>query len=121
MADKIRLFGTGPVLPVADIDAAARYYCEQLGFTLDFVMEGHGSVVRDCVGIQFTTAPPGFDARSYPGWTYIFTENLDALAEEYRARGLAFTREPTTHDHGMREFQIQDCHGFKLRFGQYLT
>lgn len=114
-----KLFGLGAVLPVPDIAAAATFYCDALGFKLDFVMDGHGSVVRDRVGIQFTTAPPGFRAADYPGWTYVFTENVDALYEQYRTAGVTITRELETQPHGMREFQIEDLNGFRLRFGQY--
>lgn len=116
-----RLFGIGAVLPVDDIAATARWYCDVLGFALDFVMDGHGSVVRCNVGIQFTTAPAGFHPRDYPGWTYIFTENIDPLFDEYRTNGAKITRELATHAHGMREFQIEDCNGYTLRFGQYLS
>lgn len=115
-----RLFGVGPVLPVADIAATAKFYCDQLGFDPDFVMAGHGSVTRYRVGIQFTQSPPGFTAADYPGWTYIFTENIDALYAEYQGRGVKITRALESHEHGMREFQIEDLNGFRLRFGQYL-
>jgi len=115
-----RLFGVGPVLPVHDIEAAAKFYCDRLGFVLDFVMDGHGSVVRCSVGIQFTQAPDNFDARAFPGWTYIFTENIDSLYAEYLSKSVAITSELGDKAHGMREFEIEDPHGFKLRFGQYL-
>jgi len=29
------------------------------------------------------------------------------------------TRELASHAHGMREFEIEDCNGFRIRFGQY--
>ena len=45
-AKDVQLFGVGPVLPVHDIDATAKWFCDVLGFTLDFVMDGHGSVTR---------------------------------------------------------------------------
>ena len=121
MSAKPRLFGVGAVLPVHDIAATAKYYCDELGFGLDFVMDGHGSVVRDNVGIQFTTAPAGFDARSYPGWTYLFTERIDELYAEYQGRRVKIVRPLETHTHGMREFQVEDLNGFALRFGQYLS
>ena len=114
-------FGVGAVLPVVNIEAAARFYCEKLGFTLDFISDGHGSVTRHCVGMQFTLAPAGFRAAEYPGWTYIFTEGIDALYAEFQASGVRVMRELESHPHGMREFQIEDQDGFKLRFGQYLN
>ncbi len=116
-----RLFGVGVVLPVHDIAATAKWFCDVLGFTIDFVMDGHGSVVRGNVGIQFTTAPPGFNPRAYPGWSYIFADSIDQLFKEYLDKGVTITRELESHGHGMREFQIEDCNGFAIRFGQYLS
>ena len=120
---KPEIFGTGPVLPVHDIRAAVEFYCNSLGFELDFVMGDpptHGSVTRCRVGIQFTNAPASFDPGSYPGYNYFFVDNIDALHSEYIAKHVPITRPLTTHDHGMREFEILDCEGFRLRFGQYL-
>ena len=117
------LFGVGPVLPVHNVASAAEFYCTKLGFELDFVMgdpPDHGSVTRCRVGIQFTKAPAEFVASSFPGWTYIFLDNIDALHSEYMERGVNITRSLESHDHGMREFEIQDLNGFRLRFGQYL-
>ena len=119
---KPEIFGTGPVLPVHDIQAAADYYCKELGFELDFVMgtpPTHGSVTRCRVGIQFTKAPAGFDPASYPGYNYFFVDNIDALYDEYGKKDVKVTRPLESHDHGMREFEVVDCNGFRLRFGQY--
>lgn len=117
------LFGSGAVLPVTDIPATMTYYREYLGFAGEGVWgepPTHGDVTRDRVGIQFTKAPDGFDATSYPGWTYIFVENIDQLYEEYCSKGVTMLREIESHAHDMREFEIQDLNGFRLRFGQYL-
>jgi catechol 2,3-dioxygenase-like lactoylglutathione lyase family enzyme len=117
------IFGTGPVLPVHDIRAAVEFYCNTLGFELDFVADDpptHGSVTRCRVGIQFTNAPANFDPGSYPGYNYFFVDNINDLHAEYVAKGDRITRSLMSHDHGMREFEIQDCNGFRLRFGQYL-
>lgn len=117
------LFGAGPVLPVHDVASAVEFYRSKLGFELDFIMgdpPDHGSVTRGRVGIQFTRAPAAFVASSFPGWTYIFVDNIDALHSEYLERGVTMTRPLESHEHGMREFEIQDIHGFRLRLGQYL-
>ena len=117
------IFGTGPVLPVHDIRAAVDFYCNLLGFSLDFVMGDpptHGSVTRCRVGIQFTKAPASFDPVTYPGYNYLFVDNIDALHSEYEMKNVRMTRKIESHDHGMREFGIVDNSGFRLRFGQYL-
>jgi len=120
---KPELFGTGPVIPVHDIQATVDFYCDVLGFDLDFVMgtpPDHGSVTRCRVGIQFTIAPHDFDPAKYPGYNYVFVDNVDALHTEYTKKNVQMTRNLQSYDHGMREFEIADCNGFRLRFGQYL-
>ena len=115
--------GMGPVMPVADIEATVAYYCDVLGFERDFVIgdpPDHGSVTRCRVGIQFTLQRNTFTARDYPGWFYVFVENVDAIAAEYEQRGVRFTQLLASREHGMREFEILDINGFRLRFGQYL-
>ncbi len=76
------LIGSGPVFPVRDVAASVAYYCDSLGFDLDFVMgepPTHGSVTRGGVRIQFTRSTDSFIPKDYPGWTYLFVEGIDAL------------------------------------------
>lgn len=116
------LFGAGPVFPVRDVASAVEYYCSTLGFERDFVLgdpPDHGSVTRCSVGVQFTKSPEGFVASSFPGWTYVFVDQVDALYAEYVAHRVAITRPIMSHEHGMREFEILDLDGFRLRFGAY--
>ena len=118
-----QLFGTGPVLPVPDVAEACAFYRDCLGFELDFTMgdpPDHGSVTRCKVGVQFSRFDGAFRPRDYPGYTYVFVDDVDALHREYADRGVTITRAPESFDYGMREFEIEDGNGYRLRFGQYL-
>ena len=122
-SNKCQFIGIGPVIPVPDVSSAVSYHCDQLGFDRDFVVgepPDHGSVTRGRVGIQFILPSKQFSLTDYPGWIYLFVENIDALANEYSQRGVTFTQQLGTRDHGMREFEIADLNGLRLRFGQYL-
>ncbi len=118
-----QFFGTSPVLPVLDVRAAVAYYCDRLGFTFDALTDDepptHGSVTRDRVGIQFTRVadPPA----PYAGWTYLFVTDVDRLVAQYQAQGVTIMVPPASHAYGMREFEVVDLHGYRLRFGQYLA
>jgi catechol 2,3-dioxygenase-like lactoylglutathione lyase family enzyme len=117
------LFGLGAVLPVRDVDASVAYYRDVLGFTVDFVMgqpSDHGSVTRNRVGIQFTRIDTNGPTAAYAGWTYAFVNGIDRLFEEYESRGVRITQDLASRDHGMREFEIADLNGHRLRFGQYM-
>lgn len=122
-SEACNFIGVGPVIPVPDVEAAVAFYCDQLGFDLDFVMgdpPDHGSVTQGRVGVQFTLAHAPAAASRYPGWFYFFVEGIDALATDYSARGLHFTQPLGDREYGMREFELTDLNGFRLRFGQYL-
>lgn len=117
------LFGVGPVLPVEDVADSVEHYRERLGFEVDVLWGDpptHGSVTRDRVGIQFTGATGERSAAEYPGWTYVFVSDVDALYDEFTARGATILTEPDDRNHGMREFDVRDLDGHRLRFGQYL-
>ena len=114
--------GVGPVLAVPDVEAAVVYYCEQLGFDRDFMVgdpPDHGSVTRGRVGVQFTLLAASFLSADYPGWFYLFVENIDSLAAGYEQRGIEFTQALGAREYGMREFEVKDLNGYRLRFGQY--
>ena len=118
-----QFFGTNPVLPVPDVRAAVTYSCDRLGLTFDALTDDtpptHGSVTRDRVGIQFTHVADA--PASYAGWTYIFVTDVDQRVAAYRATGVTITSPPTSYSYGLREFEIVDLYGYRLRFGQYLT
>ena len=122
MKADVELLGAGPVLPVPDVQAAVDYYQNTLGFLLDFVQDPpeHGSVTRGRVGIQFTHVPDIELPNRRPGWTYIFVSNIDTLYEEFQGTGAVVTKGLESHDHGMREFELEDLNGFRIRFGQYI-
>ena len=122
MKAEVELFGAGPVFPVPDVQAAVDYYQNTLGFALDFVQDPpeHGAVTRGRVGIQFTHVPDIERSDRHSGWTYIFVSNIDALYEEFQGNGAAVTVGLENHDHGMREFELEDLNGYRIRFGQYI-
>ena len=117
-----QIFGSGPVLPVPDVDAAIRWYMDRLAFNLDLVWgepPRHGSVKRDRVCIQFTRTPDG-GRHDYRGWTYIWIERIDDYFADVKARGATITDGLESHPWGMREFQVEDPWGHRIRFGQYV-
>ncbi len=120
-----RFYRLEPVLPVPDVQAAAEYYRDRLGFSVDFLYGDpptHASVSRgewttEGARIQFSRAPEN----ATPGTgvvLYIFAgPDVDGLCEQYRARGVHIASEPATYPWGMREFHIRNCNGYVLRFG----
>ncbi len=120
-----QLYSLQPVLAVDDVMATAEYYRDQLGFTIDFLYGDpptHGAVscgqwTTESARIQLTQATA--DARRCASVTlYIMAgPDIDGLFEWYRARGVQIERPIASHPWGMREFAVQDCNGYVLRFG----
>lgn len=124
MNEACSFFGAHPVLPVHDLPATVAWYETALGFTREPLWgdpPSHATVHQGGVGIQFSLAPAGFVATTYPGWLYLFVTDADALYTRFQAAGVHILRTPTTYDYGLREFEIQDLNGYRLRFGQYVS
>ena len=49
-SEKYQFYGIQPVLEVADVEATAAWYCDILGFSLDFVDMASGGHARVSIG-----------------------------------------------------------------------
>lgn len=130
--NKHRFYGLQPVLEVADVEATARWYCEKLGFTLDFVDMARGGHARISIGGSADKSPQRMRFTGYrrrhgtapttAGYTYIHCVRIDELYAAYRARGITVRPEyaegPVTKPYKLREFEIEDCNGHILLFAQ---
>jgi uncharacterized glyoxalase superfamily protein PhnB len=112
------------MLETADIEATIDYYTRTLGFTLDATWPAEGPktwcrLVAGNVVLMFMT--PDEEARprapQITGQLYCYPPDVDALWRELRDR-VDVVWPLADWDHGMREFQIRDCNGYVLRFGQ---
>ena len=83
---------TIPVLPVANVNRAAEFYTETLGFLLDWKTATICSVSRDGCHIMLSQAIQS----SSPGWVWIGLED-DLLFHEYKRRGVAVVQEPRNY------------------------
>ena len=52
--------------------------------------------------------------------TYIWIDDADALNAEFKARGVKIARDIRDQPYGCRDFDIEDCNGYRLCFGQDL-
>ncbi len=83
---------TIPVLPVANLAASVTFYCEVLGFRLDWGDPAAGcvaSVSRDGHPLMLMVQPGQFA----PVWVWIGLESA-SLFDEFRANGAKVRQEP---------------------------
>jgi uncharacterized glyoxalase superfamily protein PhnB len=55
-----------------------------------------------------------------PADVNFFVSDVDALFKEFRKSGAKIDREPQDRSYGVRDFELNDCNGYLLRFNQIL-
>jgi uncharacterized glyoxalase superfamily protein PhnB len=107
------LKGIAPIFAVHDLDAALAHY-QRLGFaTRAYEGGGYGFADRDGIEIHLGVVPAG-DRRA--GAAYLFVEDSDELAEEWRSAG-AEVHGPEDTEWGRHEGAMVDPDGNVIRFG----
>lgn len=105
-----------PILNVKSISDSINYYVNILGFKQDWEWGDpptFASVSRDAVCIFLCQGAQGQSGT----WMSIFVENVDVLYEDYQAKGAMIHQAPTNFPWGMREMNIVDPDGHRLRIG----
>lgn len=104
-----------PILPVSDLVAALEHY-RRLGFAVRaYSGGGYGFATRDGVEIHLSVVhdlDPDLSNTS----VYLFVDDADALADEWRAAGMKVGA-PVDTDWGKHEGTHVDPDGNLLRFG----
>jgi len=125
----IKIAGTAPVLLADDVPHTVAYYCVILGFAVEFTQGEHYiGVYRDGVHLHIAAANGAplhsnrvaWTEKSQPADVNFFVNNVDALYEEFKAKGAAVGDEPANQSYGVRDFQVKDFNGYLLRFNQIL-
>ncbi|HZE94318.1 MAG TPA: VOC family protein, partial [Gemmatimonadales bacterium] len=49
---------------------------------------------------------------------YVWIDDADALHKEFKSKGVKIVRPPCNQRYGCRDFEIEDCTGYRLCFGQ---
>jgi predicted enzyme related to lactoylglutathione lyase len=122
----MKLIRAIPQFVVPDVEAAAKYYVEKLGFTLiDYFLDppAYAMVIRDDVELHFGKSDsgqftPSHHHRNIATDAYIHVKDLDALHAELQSRGAKIVEGPVARVYGMREIVIEDLNGYRLAFGE---
>jgi catechol 2,3-dioxygenase-like lactoylglutathione lyase family enzyme len=111
-----------PILRVKDARRSIEFYCDRLGFSKDWEHQfAPGlplfvSVNRGPVTLFLTEHPEC----SFGGLIYLYTDDVNGLAEEFTARGVSLREPPADAPYGVREMSLRDPDENELRFGQPL-
>jgi predicted enzyme related to lactoylglutathione lyase len=117
-----------PDLLVDDVVATANFYRDKLGFQYDrfwgeppcFCMVRRNGVI---IMLSQSEKPgimrPNQKAQSGDTWdTYIWVDAVDALYAEFQTKGVTIARKICDQPYECRDFDVEDCNGFRLCFGQ---
>jgi predicted enzyme related to lactoylglutathione lyase len=121
-------WAVAPYFLVDDVVTTANYYRDKLGFHFErfwgeppcFCM------VRRCgVVIMLSQStrtgvmrPNGVADPERNAWdAYVWVDDADALHAEFTARGVTIAREICDQPYGCRDFDVEDCNGYRLCFG----
>jgi catechol 2,3-dioxygenase-like lactoylglutathione lyase family enzyme len=115
-----------PVVFVADVTAAATFYRDALGFSIDFLYGEppfYGSVSRDgaCLHLKFVHDPVfalGPQDRESFIMAFVEVGDVDALFAEYTAAGVPFSQQLQKEPWGGRAFVVRDPDGNMICFAR---
>ena len=103
-----------PVLHVANVEAAAAFYRDVLGFKWDFGDDAYAVVWRDNSAVHFVRE----DGTPQGVHLFQWVKDVDAYFKEVIGRGARVVSEPTNQPYGIREFALRDINGVEIVFGQ---
>ena len=123
----VALKSVTPIFFVSDVPRSAAWYCDKLGFQIDFLHGQppfYGSVSRSgiCIHLRLVRQT-WFAVRAVEEESLILATieaaDVKALYEEFRARGVDFAQ-PLTHQYwGGTDFQVRDPDGNAFSFVTY--
>jgi predicted enzyme related to lactoylglutathione lyase len=127
MANKMR-WNVAPYFIVDDVVLTANFYRDKLGFHYErfwgerpcFCMVGRGGIIIMLsqlakAGVMRPNRLVDPDGEAWDA--YVWVENADALCSEFKANGVKIARDVCDQPYGNRDFDVEDCNGYRLCFG----
>lgn len=109
----VSTFRIAPIFPVVQLERALAHY-QRLGFaTRTYPGGGYGYATRDGVELHLGVVD---DADGHHGSAYLYVDDADALAAEWRSAGVD-VHQPVATDWGRHEGAVVDPDGNVIRFG----
>jgi predicted enzyme related to lactoylglutathione lyase len=118
-----------PYFIVDNVVGTANFYRDKLGFHYErFWGEPPSFCMVKRSGIVIMLSQSGkagvmrpnhhAEAESDAWDAYIWIENADALYQEFKSRDVKIVRDVCDQPYGCRDFDVEDCNGYRLCFGQ---
>ena len=134
MADSVinqSRWSIAPYFVVDDVVTTANFYRDKLGFEYErfwgeppcFCMVRRSGIVimlkqLEVIGVMRPNRT--IDPERGAWDAYIWIDNADALYAEFKSKGVIIARDICDQPYGCRDFDVDDCNGYRLCFGQNL-
>ncbi len=120
MTDRVSVLQLIPTFHVRDVEKAAAWYRDVMGWDVRFVDAPHYAGVETC-GLRLHLARWQWPGEPPPGQAYVLLEDgVDAYHQRLLSRGATFHQAPTDQPYGLRECNLRDPDGNYLHVGQPL-
>jgi uncharacterized glyoxalase superfamily protein PhnB len=118
-----------PYFLVKDVVASANFYRDKLGFEYarfwgdppGFVMVSRNgaTIMLKKVNEPGKASPNQIDDPEDFAWdAYVWVRDADGLYAELQEKGVKIVRSICDQDYGCRDFDVEDCNGYRICFGQ---
>jgi uncharacterized glyoxalase superfamily protein PhnB len=125
-------WGISPYFLVDNVVATAEYYRDKLGFRFDrfwgeppgFCMVHRRGIVimLSQLSVQGVMRPNRMVDPHGEAWdAYIYVDDADKLHDEFAGKNVKIVRGLCDQFYGNRDFDVEDCNGYRLCFGSELT
>lgn len=114
---------TRHVLAVKDLDIAASYFKDKLGFDLDFTAPGWEFLSFGDFKVMLGECSDALWAHETGDHSYFahcLVENVDEVYEELQARGAETVHRIGNKPWGLREFSVKTPDGHRITYGQMI-
>jgi len=109
-------------MPVKDLKETIAFYRDKLGFGGEwFWGDSDAGIERDDLHLLFNKNPAHVAQINSSGQIFEvcwFVQNVDAIFEEFKSKGVNIISPLENKPWGMREFTLQDVNGYAIRVGQ---
>lgn len=109
-----------PVLNVSNVQRSIDFYVGVLGFEIAFTWgepTDFAGVKRDDIELFLCENGQGDGVV----WLSVFVDDVDVLHSEYQSTGAEIVQPPTNFPWGVREMNVRDPDGHRIRFGSETT
>lgn len=104
-----------PELPFDNVPAAITYYCDVLGFRVNYRQDDLGVMDRDAITVLLIART---ERHKGIGSFEAYVADADALYVELSAKGARVSGPPVSHPWGLRDFQVLDPEDNRITFAQ---